>query len=119
VKPNDLTTLVHLVGFLTGIVLYAMLGVMTLRTRAGRPVRGRTSGADRIPLATASFGLVWNCGALAIYGFRDFGFGEARPVLTALAFSALGFSLPSLSTPRCSRSGSFAVHARSWAPHTR
>jgi two-component system LytT family sensor kinase len=91
VKPNDLTTLVHLVGFLTGIVLYAMLGVMTLRTRAGRLMRGRQSGVDRIPLATATFGLVWNCGALAIYGFRDFGFAEPRPWLTALAFSALGF----------------------------
>jgi len=91
VKPNDLTTLVHLVGFLTGIVLYAMLGAMTLRTRAGRTTSKRAGGADRIPLATATFGLMWNCGALAIYGLRDFGLAEPHHWLIALAFSALGF----------------------------
>ena len=90
-KPNDLTTLVHLVGFLTGIVLYTMLGVMTLRTRAGRSARGAWRAADRIPLATATIGLLWNCGALVIYSAQDLGLAAPKPWLIVLAFSALGF----------------------------
>jgi signal transduction histidine kinase len=91
VKPNDLTTLVHLVGFLTGIVLYAMLGLMTLRSRHGVGFRGRASGSDRIPLATAALGLIWNSGALIVYGLQDLGLSAPKPWLVAVAFSALGF----------------------------
>ena len=90
-KPNDLTTLVHLVGFLTGIVLYAMLGLMTLRSRHGVGFRGRPSGSDRIPLATAALGLIWNSGALIVYGLQDLGLSAPKPWLVAVAFSALGF----------------------------
>jgi hypothetical protein len=86
VTPSDTTTLVHLVGFLAGVALYAMLGVMTL----SEPARG-----DRIPLATALLGLVWNSVALVIYGFHDLGIRapipEAWPWIVALAFTALGF----------------------------
>ena len=89
---SDLTILVHLVGFLTGIVLYAMLGVMTLRTRAARSrAQGSATGTDRIPLATAALGLVWNCGALVIYGVQDLGLIGPQAWTIALAFSALGF----------------------------
>ena len=93
--PNDTTTLVHLVGFLAGVALYAMLGVMTLRGRAGgeSPLAGRH--ADRIPLATAVLGLLWNSVALIIYGLHDLGLPaplpHAWPWLVALAFTALGF----------------------------
>ncbi len=84
--PNDTTTLVHLVGFLAGVVLYAMLAVMTLQERAG---------GDRIPLATAILGLLWNSVALIIYGLHDFGLPaplpRAWPWVVALAFTALGF----------------------------
>ena len=86
--PNDTTTLVHLVGFLAGVALYAMLAVMTVRA-------GRRAGADRIPLATALLGLVWNSVALVIYGLHDFGLPAPIPHLwpwiVALAFSAVGF----------------------------
>ena len=86
--PNDTTTLVHLVGFLAGVALYAMLAVMTVRV-------GGRSGADRIPLATALLGLVWNSVALVIYGLHDFGLPAPVPLLwpwiVALAFSAVGF----------------------------
>jgi signal transduction histidine kinase len=90
-QSSDLTVVVHLVGFLTGIVLYAMLGVMLLRTRASRPSHRISGGSDRIALATAGLGLVWNCGALVIYGLQDLGVGHPQPWLTAVAFSALGF----------------------------
>ncbi len=87
----DATTLIHVIGFVTGIALYAMLGAMTLRNehRGGVPVLSRRG--DRIPVFTALLGLLWNCGALVIYGFRDFGVGTPAPLFIAVAFSALGF----------------------------
>jgi two-component system, LytTR family, sensor kinase len=83
VSPSDATTLVHLVGFVAGVVLYAMLATMTVRTD------------DRIPFATAVLGLVWNSVALVIYGLHDFDLPapipHAWPWIVALAFSAVGF----------------------------
>ena len=87
--PSDATTLIHLVGFVTGIVLYAMLGVMTLRTGRSRAASPLARSGDRIPLATALLGLVWNCGALVIYGLRDFGAASPAPLLVDIAFSSL------------------------------
>jgi signal transduction histidine kinase len=88
VNSSDLTALVHLAGFTTGIVLYTMLGVMTLRRGAGE---SGDEAVNRIPLAAAILGLLWNIGALVIYSLRDFGIGEPAPSLIALAFAALGF----------------------------
>src|SRR5438067_4917951 len=88
---SQVARLLHLAGFGTGLALYAMLGVMVLR--AARAPGGRR---DRIPLATAVLGVLWNVGALALYGLRDLGLAVtpgASPVLLALgtiAFSALG-----------------------------
>jgi hypothetical protein len=88
VSPTDLTALVHLAGFTTGIVLYAMLAVMTLRHGA----TDRTGDSiNRIPLAAALLGLLWNVGALAIFAQRDFGMGTPSRAMIALAFAALGF----------------------------
>lgn len=84
--------LLHLAGFGTGILLYAMLGMMVVR--AARVPGGRR---DNIPLATAVLGLLWNAGAISLYGLRDLGLtpgAGATPILLALgtlAFSALGF----------------------------
>ena len=53
----------NLVGFATGTALYAMLLVLVLRGGARRgadPAR-----RDRLPLATALLGLIWNLGELA------------------------------------------------------
>ena len=86
---TDATLLIHLVGFMTGIVLYAMLGVMTLR--ASGEAWSVSLRVDRVPLVTAILGLSWNCGALVIYGLRDLGVGAPPPLLTAFAFSSLGF----------------------------
>jgi two-component system LytT family sensor kinase len=91
-SQSDLATLVHAAGFVTGIALYAMLGVMVLRERAtDRPAAG-----DRIPLATAVLGVLWNVGALVLYGPRDLGVAHAfraGPLLAmgTVAFTALGF----------------------------
>jgi hypothetical protein len=54
VTSSDLTALVHLAGFTTGIVLYAMLGVMPLRRSAGE---SGDKAANRIPLAELVLGL--------------------------------------------------------------
>ncbi|MDB4884021.1 MAG: putative Histidine kinase [Gemmatimonadetes bacterium] len=79
--------LLHLAGFGTGIILYAMLGMMVVR--AARVPGGRR---DHIPLATAVLGLLWNVGALALYGLRDLGLApasSATPILIVLGTIAL------------------------------
>src|SRR3954451_19964193 len=84
--------LLHLAGFGTGVLLYAMLGLMVVR--AARAPGGRR---DHIPFATAVLGLLWNVGAIALYGLRDLGLSRADAAtptlltLGAIAFSALGF----------------------------
>ena len=88
VSSTDLTALVHLAGFTTGIVLYAMLAVMTLRHSASDQTG---DSINRIPLAAALLGLLWNVGALAIYAQRDFGIGTPPRAFIAAAFAALGF----------------------------
>jgi two-component system LytT family sensor kinase len=88
---SQVARLLHLAGFGTGLALYAMLGVMVLRS--ARAPGGR---ADRIPLATAVLGVLWNVGALALYGLRDLGLAVAPGASTVLlalgtaAFCALG-----------------------------
>ena len=84
---REIVTLIHLVGFPTGIALYAMLAVMIARRWSGSETSWR--GADAIPFATAGMGLLWNVGALFLYALRDTGLPEPR-YLAAAAFSALG-----------------------------
>ena len=106
VSSTDLTALVHLAGFTTGIVLYAMLAVMTLRHGASY----RTGDSiNRIPLAAALLGLLWNVGALAIYAQRDFGIGTPPRALIAAAFAALGF-LPAVVVDSATRPITRASH---------
>lgn len=91
--------LINLLGFTTGAVLYAMLLAMVLRHPAltsgvvGAGSRGAHFGvsANGLLLTTAILGLLWNTGALATYGVRDFGFAEPSAVIVALSFTALGF----------------------------
>ncbi len=49
------------------------------------------SALGLLGLIAALLGLVWNIGAIVIYGVRDFGMGEPARWLVAVAFSALGF----------------------------
>lgn len=83
-NPKEIGALVNFLGFVTGAVLYAMLLAMVVRTG------GRTR-TDRPLLATALLGLLWNIGALVLYGLRDLDLGEPSPLLAAAAFTALGF----------------------------
>ena len=89
-SPNA-ALLVNLLGFTVGIALYALLAAMVLRHRRS----SETSGVNLLLLTTAFLGLVWNLGELFVFVQKDFGASRAAPILTAAAYSALGF-LPSV-----------------------
>jgi two-component system, LytTR family, sensor kinase len=80
--PHGVAALVHLVGFVAGAALYAMLFALVVRRRVRE---------DRLPLLTAILGLLWNLAGLAAYGIRDLAGREPDPMLVATAYSALGF----------------------------
>ena len=99
----DTVALVHLLGFVTSGALYALLGLMVARratdamaTRHATSDLGRGAGLaaylarNRLALATAVLGVLWNAGALVFYGQRDLGVGSAPPAVAAAAFAALG-----------------------------
>src|ERR1700752_343261 len=73
--------LLHLVGFLTGAVLYGMLVVMVTRPPA-RP--------DAFAFSTGLLGLVWNVGELAAYASRLAGLTISTSWIHAVSFMALG-----------------------------
>jgi two-component system LytT family sensor kinase len=109
-NARDLTALVHLVGFGTGIVLYAMLGVMTRRRLAGVTAPAERRNADGVPLAAALLGVIWNVGAMIVFAARDFGASYELTWVAAVAYSALGF-LPAVvvhSTLRRTKRADFA-----------
>jgi hypothetical protein len=89
-QPN-LAALIHLAGFGTGIVLYAMLAMMITRRRVDESHGDAHGAGSSLPLAAACLGLLWNSGALVIYALRDFGLAVPPPWFVAIAFSALGF----------------------------
>jgi two-component system LytT family sensor kinase len=90
VQPPLFGLVVDQLGFLTGIVLYAMLVVMVWRERSaeGTPL---LSGRGRLPLWTGFFGLIWNVGALASLDASIAGSSVRGPEVLALAFTGLGF----------------------------
>ncbi len=117
---NDLSTLVHLVGFVTGAALYAMVGAMAVRGRTRRASEGpRAYAIDRMAVATAGLGVVWNIGGLAVYGLRDLAGTTPSAWAVAIAFGALGF-LPAVVVHAASQNlprgrGSRALVATSYA----
>ena len=84
---SNAADLLNLVGFATGTALYAMLLVLVLRRRP----HGQSGRRDRLPLATALLGLVWNLGELAAYGLPRLGLLSDSIPLSAVSFPALGF----------------------------
>jgi hypothetical protein len=108
----NIATLINVLGFATGVALYAMLLAMVLRHPA--PARPERTGAGRnlssvlstngLLLAAASLGLLWNAGALAVYGARDLGIGNVAPALLAASYTALGF-LPAVMVHAALRGG--------------
>jgi predicted RND superfamily exporter protein len=61
-------TIINLLAFLTGLVLYTMLLVMLLGAR--RNVAPTHAPMNKLPLATALLGLSWNLGAFAVFGLE-------------------------------------------------
>lgn len=109
--PERFAVLVNAALFLAGVVLYAMLLAMVRQSSRFPSRRGEWAEADRLPLATAGLGLVWNVGALLTFGLVDFALARPEPMAGATAFSALGF-LPTVvvhsvlqTAPGQSRSG--------------
>ncbi|MBC7933658.1 MAG: histidine kinase, partial [Rubrivivax sp.] len=96
----NIAALMNLLGFTTGVALYAMLLLMVLRnpaqTSPAADSGARTdSAAGWLPngllLAASVLGLLWNTGALVTFGARDFGSIEPLPLILAISFTALGF----------------------------
>jgi len=75
-------SLVNLLGFTTGIVLYVMLLWMVLTSG---------SNANRLALFTGLLGFAWNVGAFGGYGLVNLGFSHPVPLMLAAAFSSLCF----------------------------
>lgn len=105
--------LVNLLGFATATALYAMLLALVVRSRARRQ-----GASDMLPMATAVLGLIWNVGALAIYGLRGTGITSAPPAfVVALAFAALGF-LPAVVVHSVARGGARGRALLTWSAYT-
>ncbi|MGE0131358.1 MAG: sensor histidine kinase [Blastocatellales bacterium] len=84
--------LLNLLGYITGLSLYAMLLVMLLNgPRAASALSADSDKADRLPLLTALLGLAWNLGALLDFGIQNIGGWRSSALLGAAAFTALGF----------------------------
>ncbi len=79
---SDTPALLHLVGYLTGTLLYAMLLAMVMRT--GGP-------GHRLTLVTAVLGVAWNVGDLAAHALGGTPLVLARDWLSAVSYGALGF----------------------------
>ena len=75
-------SLVNLLGFITGIVLYVMLLWMVVTSRPE---------SNRLALLTGLLGFAWNIGAFGGYGLFNLGFGQPSPLVLAAAFSSLCF----------------------------
>src|SRR5499427_3293442 len=87
-------SLINLLGFITGLVLYVMLLSMVLTSRPG---------SNSLTLLTGILGFGWNAGALGGYGLVNLGF-MASPLLLAGAFGALCF-LPAVVIHSAFRAG--------------
>jgi two-component sensor histidine kinase len=90
-SARDLTAIVHLAGFTTGIILYLMLGVMTRRRLAYVAAPADPRDVDRVPLVAALLGVIWNAGAMFVYAARDFRIAPPLPWVGAVSYTALGF----------------------------
>ncbi|HUJ15444.1 MAG TPA: histidine kinase [Thermoanaerobaculia bacterium] len=75
--PYSLAALVHILGFVTGAALYAMLLALALPKPGGYV-------SDRLALFTGALGLIWNVIGLITLGRQNV-------PLEAIAYAALGF----------------------------
>ncbi len=80
--PNAGTPeLLHLMGYVTGASLYAMLLAMVVR---------RQARSDRLTLVTALLGLAWNVGEMSSHAATALGAVRASVWLSAASYAALG-----------------------------
>lgn len=96
--PEPLTPLVIVAGFAVGTALYAMLLAMVLRNpvvETGTDGSGSFASVDKLLLATGLLGFLWNVGGLVDWLSLDLLGMPREPILSAIAYSALGF-LPSV-----------------------
>lgn len=84
--PNS-ALLINLLGFTVGVALYLLLLVMVVRHRRA----SEKKGFDFLLFATAILGLLWNVGELFAFVWSDFRQADFSPLLSALAYSSLGF----------------------------
>jgi signal transduction histidine kinase len=75
-------SLINLLGFITGLVLYVMLLWIVLTSRPA---------SNRLTLLTGILGFIWNTCAFTGYGLINLGFTRSAPLLLAFAFAALCF----------------------------
>jgi two-component system LytT family sensor kinase len=92
----NIAGLTNLLGYMVGIALYLMLLVMVLKHPAQSTTHGQTGfyagwSNSGLLLVTAVLGVLWNIGALAIYGLRGIGYENSYPLVSAISFTALGF----------------------------
>lgn len=95
-ESQNIAALVNLLGFLIGTTLYGMLLVMVIRSfdataHSSNGIGQRAFSPERLLLATAILGLLWNLGALVIYGARDWNVGKPSSWFSSAVFTALGF----------------------------
>ncbi|HEY0429834.1 MAG TPA: histidine kinase [Pyrinomonadaceae bacterium] len=83
-------SLVNLLGFTVGVMLYVLLFAMTVRHRRTK----RRFSFDFLLLTTSVLGFLWNIGELFVFIWKDFSAVEVSPVLLAVSYSALGFLPP-------------------------
>ncbi|HMV46401.1 MAG TPA: histidine kinase [Blastocatellia bacterium] len=91
-ESQHIAALVNLLGFITGTTLYGMLLIMVVRSVDSSTSAQRSAFSDKqLLLATALLGLLWNLGALVIYGIRDWNLTKLPAWFDAAVYAALGF----------------------------
>jgi hypothetical protein len=95
----NIANLINLLGYAIGIALYVMLLVMVLK----HPTQSEASfeaphthfystwSGNGLLLVTAVLGLLWNLGALSLYGLKGIGYVSDYPIVSSISFTALGF----------------------------
>ena len=92
-SPLTAQTIVHLIGFMTGLMLFLILLSLVMKNQVSW---WSWSSAEAAPpqsliLIAAVIGVVWNFGALIVYGARDLGLGSVPRFFEAAIFSSLGY----------------------------
>lgn len=92
-SPVTAQTIVHLIGFMTGLMLFLILLSLVMKNQVSW---WSWSSAEAAPpqsliLIAAVIGVVWNFGALIVYGARDLGLGSVPRFFEAAIFSSLGY----------------------------